>query len=224
MKSVAPKILQTQKIEILIAIYIFCIVVAETLGVKTFPLIKIFGYQFNASVAIFVLPLIFTINDVITEVFGKDRARSLARNGMLVVAMTLGFAALATALPASTRFLATEKAYDTIFGQSIRIAAASLTAFSLAELLDIWVFATLRAKFGVGKLWLRNNLSNFLSQLVDTSVFMTLAFYSFDKSWNFNAGFLISLILPYWLLKCSASVLETPFVYWGVKWLRSDKS
>ena len=224
MKLVQPKLDSTQKIEILIAIYTFCIVVAETLGVKTFPLIKILGYQFNASVAIFVLPLIFTINDMVAEVYGKERARSIARNGMLVVAMTLGFAALATALPASTRFLATEKAYDTIFGQSIRIAAASLTAFSLAELLDVWVFAALRAKFGKSKLWLRNNVSNFLSQLVDTSVFMTLAFYSFDRSWSLNASFLISLILPYWLLKCSASILETPFVYWGVKWLKTEKS
>ena len=214
---------QAEKLERLIAIYIFCIVAAETLGTKTFPLIKIFGYQFNASVAIFVFPLIFTINDMIVEVYGKQRARSVVRSGLIVVALTLGFAALATLLPPSARFQATEPAYDTIFGQSIRIAAASLTAFSLAELLDVWVFASLRAKFGKNKLWLRNNLSNFLSQFVDTSVFMTVAFYALDKSFTTNVIFLISLILPYWLLKCSASVLETPFVYWGVKWLKTGK-
>jgi uncharacterized PurR-regulated membrane protein YhhQ (DUF165 family) len=49
---------------------------------------------------------------------------------------------------------------------------------------------------------------------------MTLAFYAFDRSLGSNFAFLTSLILPYWLLKCFMSVLETPFVYVGVKWLR----
>lgn len=218
-----PKPNQSEKLDLLVAGYVFCVVAAEFLGGKTFPLMKLGTYQLNASVAIFLLPLIFTINDVIAEVFGKARARSVVRSGLMTVALSLGFAALATALPPSARFAATEGAYDTIFGQSIRIAAASLTAFTLAELLDVWVFSSMREKFGKSKLWLRNNLSNFLSQLVDTVTFMTLAFYAFDKNFSANWGFLVSLIIPYWLLKCSMSVIETPLVYLGVKWLKADK-
>jgi len=99
-----------------------------------------------------------------------------------------------------------------------------LIAFASAELLDVWVFAKLRAKFGQSKLWLRNNLSNFASQFVDTSIFMTLAFYALEKPLAANWQFLVSLILPYWLLKCSFSVFETPLVYWGVTWLRPKKT
>jgi len=49
-----------QKMDFLIAIYIFCIAVAELMGGKTFPITKIGDFQLNASVAIFVIPLLYS--------------------------------------------------------------------------------------------------------------------------------------------------------------------
>lgn len=212
--------LQIQKLDLLIALYIFCIAVSELMGAKTFPLAKFFGYQLNASVAIFVLPLIFTINDIITEVYGQERTRSIIRSGLFVILLILIFSVIATSLPPSARFKTSEAAYDKIFGLSIRISGASLIAFALAEFLDVIIFVKIRLAFGKKALWLRNNASNFVSQFMDTFIFMFLAFYSLDKPFNNNIAFLSSLILPYWLLKCFMSVVETPFVYLGVKWLK----
>jgi uncharacterized integral membrane protein (TIGR00697 family) len=212
-----------QKFDLLVSIYIACIAIAELMGGKTFPLANIFGYQLNASVAIFVLPLIFTINDVITEVYGKERTRSVIRSGLIVILFVLLFSLLATSLPPSQRFQESENAYDIIFGLSARIAAASLIAFTIAEFLDVFIFVKLRERLGKKSLWLRNNASNFISQFIDTTIFMFIAFYAPDRSFDANIGFLVSLILPYWLLKCFMSVIETPLVYIGVKWLRKDK-
>jgi uncharacterized integral membrane protein (TIGR00697 family) len=192
-----------QKFDLIVAVYIFCIAASELMGAKTFPLANIFGYQLNASVAIFLLPLLFTINDMVTEVYGKERTKSIIRSGTVVIFLLLLFSLLATSLPASGRFQSTEPAYDTIFGLSARIAAASLIAFTTADFLDVAVFAKIRKALGKSKLWLRNNLSNFIAQFVDTVLFMFLAFYSFDRSLSANLTFLFSLILPYWLLKCS---------------------
>lgn len=215
--------LKVQKFDLLVAVYIFCIAVSELMGAKTFPLFAIGTFKLNASVAIFVLPLIFTINDVITEVYGKERARSIIKSGLIVIFLILLFSLLATNLPASARFMVSEKAYDTIFGLSARIAAASLTAFALAEFMDVLIFVKIRKLLGKKALWLRNNVSNFASQFIDTSVFMFLAFYAFDKGFGDNFAFLTSLILPYWLLKCFMSVIETPLVYLGVNWLKKDQ-
>ena len=110
-----------------------------------------------------------------------------------------------------------------VFGLSIRFSIASLTAFAIAEFLDVLVYSKIRQKFGKGKLWLRNNMSNFISQLIDTSTFMILAFYALDKSFGVNMSFILGLIIPYWLLKCSMSIIETPFVYLGVKWLKKPE-
>ncbi len=212
-----------EKLDFLIAFYIFCIVTSELMGGKTFPLLNIGNFKLNANVAIFLFPFIFTINDIITEVYGKERTRSLIRSGLVIVTFLFLFTILATNLPASGRFVKTEGAYDAVFGLSTRIAAASLTAFALAEFFDVFIFIKLRQKFGKKALWFRNNISNFISQFLDTTIFMTLAFYALDKSFSNNISFLSSLILPYWLLKCFMSVIETPFVYIGVKWLRSNK-
>lgn len=214
--------MKIQKIDLLVALYIFCILVAETMGGKTFPLATIGGFKLNASVAIFVIPLLFTVNDVIVEVYGKDRARSVIRSGLTMIVLLIGFTLLATALPPSPRFASSESAYDLIFHQSTRIALASLVAFAAADFLDVHVFSRLREKFGARRLWLRNNASNFIAQLVDTTLFMTLAFYATGRGLGDNFHFLWGLILPYWLLKCSMSIIETPLVYLGVKWLRGD--
>lgn len=212
-----------QKFDLLVSIYIFCIVTSELLGVKTFPLVKISDFQLNASVAIFVFPLLFSINDMIIEVHGKERARSVVRAGILMIFLLFLFTLFATSLPASSRFAETESAYDTIFQSSARIALASLVAITVAEFLDIFIFVKVRQALGKKALWLRNNLSNFSAQFIDTTIFMTLAFYAFGDPFSENVAFLTSLIIPYWLLKCFMSTLNTPFVYLGVKWLREDK-
>lgn len=208
------------KLDLLIATYIFCIAASELMGAKTFPLFTIFGFHLSASVAIFVIPIIFTINDVIAEVFGKARARSVVWSGFFVILLIILFSFLATALPPSARFLPSESAYDDVFFKTIRISVASLIAFGLSDFLDVYIFMKIREKLGKKNLWLRTNVSNILSEFVDTTTFITLAFYALNLSFASNFPFLAGIILPYWLLKCFMSVIETPFAYLGVNWLK----
>lgn len=212
------------KLDLLISLYIFCIATSELMGAKTFPLFQIGSFHLNASVAIFVIPLLFAINDVVTEVYGKARARSIIWSGMIVIFLIFLASLFFTALPASTRFLQSNEAYLEIFHKSARISAASLAAFALADFLDVFIFSKIREKLGKRNLWLRTNVSNIISQLVDTSVFITLAFYAFNTSFTGNFNFLLGLIIPYWILKCFMSVIETPFVYLGVNWLKIGKN
>lgn len=212
-----------QKLDFLIAFYITCVALSELMGAKTFPVLSVGSFHLNATVAIFVLPLLYSINDVVIEVFGKERAQSIVRSSLLIIFFILLFSLLATNLPASKRFLPTENAYDTIFGLSARFSAASLVAFIISEFTDIIVFARLRKKLGKTKLWLRTNVSNFVSEFLDVAVFMTLAFYSFDQSALSNFNFISSIAIPYYLLRCFMSIIETPLVYLGVKWLNKSK-
>lgn len=211
------------KLDLLVALYIFCIATSELMGAKTFTLLETPWLTLNTSVAIFTVPLVFTINDVVTEVYGKERTRSIIRSGLFVVVLIMLFSLLYTALPPSQRFSPVEEAYDMIFGLSARFSFASLVAFAVAELTDLFVFVKIRKALGSRALWLRNNVSNFIAQLIDTIIFMTVAFYAFDQGLGENVSFIIGLLIPYWLIKCTMSVLETPFVYLGVKWLKNDQ-
>ena len=212
-----------RKFDLLVAVYTGCVDISELMGAKTVPLFSIGHFHLHSSVALLVVPLLFAINDIIVEVHGKQRARSVVFSGFLVIVMLLAMSLIATNLPSTERFKASEPAYDAIFGTSARIAAASLTAFAFSELLDVWIFNKIRERMGKKALWLRNNVSSFAGQFVDTTMFMTLAFYAIGKPFGGNASFLLGLIVPYWLLKCFMSVIETPFVYLGVRWLRNSK-
>lgn len=211
-----------RKFDLILALYIFGVLTAETLGVKTFPILALGSLHIHAAVAIFVMPLLFTATDVVVEVQGKKRARGMVFCGLICAALLTLYSLLAIHLPATQQFAATEPAYDKVFGSSARIATASLTAFAVSELLDVLIFARLRESMHDRGLWLRNNASNFVSQLADSTVFLALAFYSFHQSLGSNVSFLLGLIVPYWIIRCLLSVVETPLVYLGVHWLRDE--
>ena len=208
-----------QKIDFLISFYVACVMISELMGAKTFPIATLGSFPLHATVVIFVLPFIYAANDIIVEVFGKERAQSVVRSSLFMIFFLLLFSLLATALPPSERFVHTNTAYNTIFGISARFAAASLIAFAVSEFMDVAIFARMRQKFGKKNLWLRTNVSNFISEFFDTALFMTLAFYAPNLPVMANISFIASLAIPYWLLRCFMSVIETPLVYLGVKWL-----
>lgn len=209
-------------LDLFVALYVFGTLCAEVMGSKTFPLFTIAGIPLHASVAVFLIPLLFTLPDAIVEVYGRARAQSMVLSGFLTIVLLVLFSSLATHLPATQQFAASEPAYERIFSYSVRIALASLTAFGVSELLDVLIFSWLRQLMQRRALWLRNITSNITSEFADSAVFLTLAFYSFEHSVVANMLFLLGLLLPYWSLKCLISVAETPLVYAAVWWLRKD--
>jgi len=210
-----------RKMDLVVALYVFGVITSELLGGKTFQLGNL---GWHASVAILVVPLLFTMVDAVVEVYGKARARSLVYCGLISIALLILYAALATHLKPTERYAATEPAFDKIFGSSIRLAAASLAAFAISELLDVAIFARLRQRLNSRALWFRNNLTNFVAQFADSAVFLSLAFYAIGESVGSNVSFIWSLLFPYWILRCLLSVIETPFVYLVVWWLRGSKN
>ena len=95
----------------------------------------------------------------------------------------------------------------------------------MADLNDALVFSRLREKLKGKMLWLRSNISNFVGQTIDTLVFMFLAFFNFfGLLGGYDAGYVVTLILPYLFLKMVLSAINTPFVYATVNWLRGPGS
>lgn len=217
--------MKLHRFDVIVALYVFGIIVAQLMGAKVVPFGSIFGLQLSISVAVFLIPLLFTITDVVIEVHGKERARSLVRTGLLVVSMLAAYTLLVTSLPAAERYLPNSEAYNTIFGTSIRFALASIAAFFVAELMDVKIYSKLRDRMKHKGMWLRNNVSNFAGQLIDSTVFVVIAFYDFGTGVGANVVFLAGIILPYWGVRCLMSVAGTPLVYLGVAYLnKRDKA
>lgn len=210
---------QETKLLMLTGLYVFCILLAEIFGIKTIPVGDIsFSFwpinitELKVSVAIFLLPLIFSINDVVIEVWWKKTAKTIYRIWLGTIIGLIFFSLFATKLPASQLFSGSEAAYDAIFSQTFRIAVASIIAFWVSDIMDILIFAHLRKK--ISHLWLKSNISNICSQFIDTTLFVYLAFFTG------NHAMIWGIILPYWIFKCCMSLITTPFVYLGVKWAK----
>lgn len=221
---------QETKLIILVALYIFCVILTETLGVKTSPIGHIslhFGPinipQLKVSMAIFFIPFIYSINDVLVQVWWYKTARTVYRISLFCIIGLAFFSWLSTTLPPSMIFENKEAAFDTIFGQTLRFSLASITAFAISDILDVIIFSHLRDKLKGKSLWLSTNLSNFISQGLDGALFVYLAMYvpGTESFWAGNHAFMWGVILPYWVFRCAMSVLATPLVYAGVKWAKN---
>jgi uncharacterized integral membrane protein (TIGR00697 family) len=171
----------------------------------------------HVSVGILTVPLMFLITDIIEEVHGKKKVKEFIFVGVTSMLLLIVLASVAVNLPAAARSIDNDS-YSAIFKVTIRMAIASVIAFVISQLHDMWSFDFWRRKTKGRFLWLRNNLSTTVSQLIDSTIFMFIAFYKSAPMWD--AVFVISLIVPYWIFKILFALLDTPFAYLGVKWMR----
>lgn len=201
-----------EKTNILLGLFVGAIVAANLIGLK----IADFGI-FEASVGILAFPITFLITDIIEEVHGKAKAKEFVLVGLITLIFVLFITVLAVVLPFAERSLVKEE-YTKIFGATIRIFIASITAFGFSQMHDVWAFNFWKQRTKGKFLWLRNNLSTFASQFLDTTLFMFIAFYHISP--KFTATYVFTLIIPYWLVKVLFALLDTPLCYLGVRWLR----
>ncbi|PIZ94471.1 MAG: hypothetical protein COX81_03545 [Candidatus Magasanikbacteria bacterium CG_4_10_14_0_2_um_filter_37_12] len=205
---------QEFKLAILSAIFVAGLLTANLLGSKVTIL---FGIA--VSVGIFAYPLTFLMTDAIAEVFGKKKAQQLVYAAFIAQVLVLILTYISIKLPPAGRYtLNTE--YVAVFSSSLRMMVASLIAFFISQMHDVWAFEFWKTKTKGKYLWLRNNASTIVSQAIDTLLFMFIAFYHISE--KFTTPFILQLCLSYWLFKVVFALLDTPLVYGLVRWLKKE--
>lgn len=204
------------RLQILFALFIAILVGMNLVGGK---IVDIYGV--SVSVAIFMAPFAFLITDIVEEVYGKETIKHFIVSGILSLVVIFSFVILFVHLTPHERYVH-NKEYETIFASSTRMIIATIFAFILSQAHDAMAFEWWRKKTKGKALWLRNNFSTTISQLIDTFTFMMIAFYQVSP--KFTLSFIVSLAVPYYLFKVLFAFLNTPLVYAGVKWLESEKN
>ena len=207
--------MNNQKLQILFSLFIGLLIGMNLLGGK---IISLFGI--SVSVAIFMVPFTLLITDIVEEVYGRDTVKHFIIGGVISLIVIFLYTSIFVLLEPHERYSFNSE-YKTIFGSSLRMIIASLIGFILAQTHDMISFEWWKKKTHGKALWLRNNLSTIISQFIDTSVFMMIAFYQLTPKFTFI--FIINLIIPYYLFKILFAILDTPFVYLCVNWLRKNK-
>ncbi|MFH1391866.1 MAG: queuosine precursor transporter [Candidatus Diapherotrites archaeon] len=206
---------------LLLGLFIASIIASNLLGGKIAE-ISLFGIPIIFSVGLVAFAFTFPITDIIAEVHGRKKAQEFVYIGLIALIFVLIVTVISVNLPYAERSWITSEQYGAVFDQSIRILIASIIAFFIAQMHDIFSFEFWKQKTKGKYLWLRNNASTIVSQAIDSTIFMFIAFYQVSP--KYDVGFIISLIIPYYVLKVALAIMDTPVVYAIVKWLKSAES
>jgi len=130
---------------------------------------------FGAGVLFF--PISYIFGDVLTEVYGYARARRVIWSGFAALFFAAVMAAVIVALPPAQGW-ENQKVYEIAFGNTWRIAGASMIAYFCGEFVNSYVVAKMKVASGGKQMSLRFVLSTIAGEAVDSSLFYPLAFYN----------------------------------------------
>lgn len=203
--------LTDRKLYIALAIYLTSLIASNTLGVKLMP----FLFGTHLSVAAFFFPFVFLTTDVIAYVYDRKTAKSFVWAGFIATVLFLLYNVLSNLLPWSEAALWAKDSYNVIFSVSIRISIASVLAFIVGEYQDIVTFFVSQKIFKTKSFFLRSTISNIWSQLIDTGIFMLVAFVGI-----YPLRTIMLMSIPWWLYKVGMGLAYTPLSYLGIYLLK----
>jgi hypothetical protein len=164
-----------------------------------------------------LFPLSYIFGDILTEVYGYARSRKVIWLGfMAALLMSLTFIAVGALPPAADWQYQT--AYEQILGLTPRIVLASLIAYFAGEFSNSFILAKLKILTQGKRLWTRTIGSTLIGQLIDTVLFILIAFTGI-----FPGSLLWTLIVSNYVFKCGVEVLFTPATYWITGWLKQQE-
>lgn len=191
---------------ILAGIFITNAVVAELIGGK---LIQI--GPFVMSIGIIPWPVVFLTTDIINEYYGKKGVQKLSiiTASLIAYAFVVLFFSMCTKAAPGISTVSDEQ-FTAVFGQSMWIIVGSIVAFLFSQMIDVFIFWSLRNKTGGKMLWLRSTGSTAVSQLIDTFVVLGIAFWLPGKM---TTSVFINAALTGYTFKLLIAVALTPLIY-----------
>ena len=147
---------------------------------------------FVLAIGVLPYPITFLCTDLISELFGKKRANFVVWLGLLLNLWVIFIVWLGGALDAPISLNNGELPLNVTDGEvivphgyefyhirklTLGATAASMIAYLTAQFIDVQIFHFLKKKANGKMLWLRNNVSTLVSQLVDTSAVILITYY-----------------------------------------------
>jgi uncharacterized integral membrane protein (TIGR00697 family) len=189
----------------LTAIFVAALITGDFIGGKFFVL---GGHAFSSGIIPF--PLTFVITDLVNEFYGTHGARRVTFVGLGAAVFVWAVITLALHLPTSADSPIPDAVFTSAFGTSSRLYIASLTAYTIGQMLDISVFHLLRKVTGHRFIWLRATGSTVLSQIIDS---LTVSFVFLVGARPMS--FIVENAANNYVGKLAMAVLLTPLIYLG---------
>lgn len=208
---------QAQKLYLILAGLFIAALVSCNLIFQKFFSWDAFGlYTFEISAGIIAYPVTFLITDIISEIYGRRKANQVIIAGLFASFFVLGLILIAESVPATDWSPVNDATFSQVFGLTGVAVGASMLAYLLAQFIDVKLFHFWKQLTDSKHLWLRNNGSTFVSQLVDTATVLALLCFAGAIEWN-KFGI---LLLNGFLFKILMALIDTPILYLATSVIR----
>ena len=206
---------------VLAAIFIAALVACNLIFQKFFIWdFSLFGtnIQFEQSVGILAYPVTFLVTDILSEIYGKERADRVVTGGLIASLFVLGLVLVSSFVEATSWSPVDNATFQRVFGVQWMAVTASMVAYLGAQYLDIRLFHFWKRLTHGKHLWLRNNASTITSQVVDTALVNSLlaALGTPGVTWERFPVLFMNGVLFKWTM----ALLDTPVFYAAVFYLR----
>lgn len=191
-------------------LYVLSIFIIITSNVTVGIQVSIFNIP--VSLGVIIYSIIYLVTDIVSEFYEENEAYKLAFTNLSVQIAFMVYIYVSLKVTPSGG----ERSYDamsSLFSTTSRITIAAIVA-SLGAFVDIYFYEWLLKRSSrnsngyAGKMWLRNLLSTFLGQSINTAIFFTIALYGVVPN---LVGVIFSAIAIKWIIAC----FDTPFLYWA---------
>lgn len=192
-------------------LYLWTAVATIAANIEVLIIVNAFGMEMTLGNILFAST--FLVTDILSELYGKKAAQTAV---FLGIATSVLFILISQSwmlyLPNENDFAS--PAIRTVFSNTPRLMIVGITVYVIVQLFDVWAYhkwwAFTKHKFGDSKkfLWLRNNGSTMISQLLNTILFTWGAFWG-----TYHTSTLISITMSSYLIFVVTSIADTPFVY-----------
>lgn len=178
-------------------------------------------YSFAVAIGVLPYPVTFLCTDLISEFYGRRRANFVVWVGLILNIWVMFILWLGGVLPGGGPI---EDAFFSIRTAAFGAVTASMIAYFIAQFVDVHLFHFWK-KLTAGKhLWLRNNGSTMVSQIVDTvAVILITHFYAHALPIDADAAIwpqLMLFIATGYAFKFVVALVDTPLIYLAVHLLK----
>jgi len=197
--------------------FVTCLLVADITGGKLFVVGPVVH-----SVGNLAFPVTFVLTDVVNEFYGKKGARRLTFLGLAMAALSFALIFVGRLLPTAPNSPIGASTFDAVFAMSNRLYIASLAAYLVGQLVDIWVFGLFKRLTRGRLVWLRATGSTLISQAVDTVIVTSILFGNTPNQDGSARTFddLVKLAATGYVLKFGIALALTPIIYlarWSIR-------
>lgn len=195
-------------------IFITALLLTNLIAAKYFTFLGL-----TLSCGTLVYPISFIITDIVSEIYGLQRARLLVWIGFVVSLLATGVVWISHQLPIAANSPVDATSFGQVFGFMPGLVLGSMIAYLIAQLIDVQVFEYIRKMTHNKHLWMRNTLSTLVGQLLDTVIVVTIAWVIYPLINSNITAQAISwqvwkdIVVGQYLFKVMLAILDTPLVY-----------